>query len=653
MTASAVKLSSGADINLSVAGPLDWVHWGLQSDTSINRKANVVPQISDFTPLRMSTETNAGVYVFQFNDNLNSYSWSDGTPTMVVNGTTMGVWAYGWPPPNVGSGFEITVPADTSVKTLKVYVGAYAAHGRFEASLSDDSAPAYLNTTAVNNLRQGPNTVFTLEFAANSAGQTLRIRYLSGFITDPSGNVTLLAAALNAEGANSPPTVSLTSPSYNANFPDTGSIDLGASATDLDGQVEKVEFFAGAQKLGDAISDPFTFVWTNASRGYHTLTAVAFDNSGNFAQSAPVDIFVHGTGGTLTGGIVFPPSRVDLTSEGTLDWTHWGTVSSNSFDRKSGVAERISNFDPIGTNIVQRYTNNYSAFSWIDGKPTASVTATPTGIFMTGRQNGFKLTIPADTLPKRLNVYVGLYGAAGDFQAYLSDLSAPAYTDTSFENAGSDGYRLYTLDFQAPAVGEHLIIQYRARELYDFDYGNVTLQSATLAGEADSNFLPEVHILEPTNSSVFYVGTNIYIEAQASDPDGSVAHVEFFHDNIKLGQDTTAPYSIVWTNPPIGSYTLTARVTDDLNATITSEPVQVDVRPQPLLELRLANPRLEAGSFKFDIRTQLGRTYTVERSDTLSSADWQAWSSIPGDGEIHTVTDPLGSAPRFYRAMVQ
>jgi hypothetical protein len=181
----------------------------------------------------------------------------------------------------------------------------------------------------------------------------------------------------------------------------------------------------------------------------------------------------------------------------------------------------------------------------------------------------------------------------------------------------------------------------------------VTLQSATLAGEADSNLLPEVHILEPANNSVFYAGTNIYIEAEASDPDGSVAHVEFFHDNVRLGQVTTPPYSLVWTNPPIGSYTLLARVTDDLNATITSEPVQIDVRPQPLLELHLANPRLEGGSFKFDIRTQLGHTYTLERSDTLSGTDWQAWSSFPGDGNVHTISDSLGEMRRFYRATVQ
>ena len=649
---SADALNEGADVNLSLAGPLDWVHWGLRSDTSIERKANVAPQISDLTPIRSAHDTNAGVYVFQFSDNLNSYSWSDGIPTLAVDGTTTGVWAYGFPL-SVGAGFEIRVPADTSIKTLKVYVGAYGARGRFEAILSDGSAPNYLDTS-VSNFRSGPNTVFTLQFAADSPGQTLRICYTAAQLSDPrAGNVTLLAAALNAEGANSPPSVMLTTPTENSNSAHTNSIALAATASDLDGNIEKVEFYAGAQKLGEDDEEPFSFVWDTPFIGHHVLTAVAYDNSGNFAVSVPVDIFVYTSGGSLTGAVSFSPAQVDLTTEGTLDWTHWGTVSSNSFDRKAAVAERISNFTPIGSDPVQHYSNNYTRFSWTDGKPTPSVAQTPTGVFMTGDGNGFELRVPADTLPKRLKVYVGLYGAVGDFRAYLSDMTAPAYTDTSLKNAFGDTYAVYTLDYQSASIGQNLIIQYRAKELYDFDYGNVTLQSATLTGEADTNVIPWVQITSPTNNPIFDAGSDVLIEAEANDPDGSVVRVEFFHGNLSLGEDTTAPYSAVWTNPPAGSYTLTAKVTDNLGAIITSEPVLIDVRMPPPLEVRLANPRFEAGTFNFDISTVPGRNYTIQYTANLLATDWQNWSSFEGDGTVHTITDLPWDTPLFYRAIVQ
>ena len=38
------------------------------------------------------------------------------------------------------NGFEFSVPADTTARTLKVYVGAYNAGMKFDASLSDSSA---------------------------------------------------------------------------------------------------------------------------------------------------------------------------------------------------------------------------------------------------------------------------------------------------------------------------------------------------------------------------------------------------------------------------------------------------------------------------------------------------------------------------------
>lgn len=650
LTGSAVQLNRDANINLSAAGPVDWVHWGLQSESSITRKANVSPRISDFTPLQPPNDTNAGVYIFHLTDNPNTYCWNDGTPTLAVDDTRHGVWAYGFPTP-VGSGFEIRVTADTSVKTLRVYVGAYAARGRFEAALSD-GGPPYVDTS-VDNFRDGPNTLYTLQFASTAPVATLRVRYTATTpVTDITGNVTLLAAALSSEGANSPPTTSVTAPAANSNFPQGGSIALAAVASDLDGQIEKVEFYAGPQRLGQDSESPFSFVWDGAVAGHHRLTTVAYDNSGNFAVSPPVEVFVYGSGGSLAGTVSTPPAQVDLTTEGTLDWTHWGTVSSNSFDRKTQVAERISNFTRIGSRPVERYANNYTRYSWSDGRPSSAITQTPTGVFITGNKNGFSLTLPADTLTKRLKVYVGLYGAVGDFLAYLSDMSAPAYTDSSIVNVFGDSYAVYTLDYRAASVGQHLVIHYCSKELFDFDYGNVTLQSASLSGQADTNVIPQVHIVTPTNNAIFLTGAPIHIEAQASDPDGSVARVEFFDRSVSLGQLTSPPYNLILAKPPAGSYTLTAKVTDNQGAIITSDPVLVDVRWQPPLN-GLFNPRIESGVFKFEILTQSGRTYTIQHSSSLGLPDWQTLSSFLGNGSAQTVTDPQSASPRFYRSQIQ
>src|SRR5207248_917712 len=153
--------------------------------------------------------------VYQFADNANGYSWSDGTPTAVVTNTTTGVWAYGTPA--IGSGFKITAPADTASRILKVYVGAFAARGKLEAYLSDGSGHGYTNTSLFN-IGNGPSAVYTITYAAGSAGQQLVVRWFLHMPAGADGNVTLQAAALTSTNANNPPFVELTNPLENSNF---------------------------------------------------------------------------------------------------------------------------------------------------------------------------------------------------------------------------------------------------------------------------------------------------------------------------------------------------------------------------------------------------------------------------------------------------
>ena len=76
---------------------------------------------------------------------------------------------------------------------------------------------------------------------------------------------------------------------------------------------------------------------------------------------------------------------------------------------------------------------------------------------------------------------------------------------------------------------------------------------------------PAVFITSPSEGEDLPAG-DIIIEAVASDPDGSVVEVEFYEGSNYLGKDSNAPYSFIWTSVPIGSYTVMARVVDDVGA---------------------------------------------------------------------------------------
>jgi hypothetical protein len=64
----------------------------------------------------------------------------------------------------------------------------------------------------------------------------------------------------------------------------------------------------------------------------------------------------------------------------------------------------------------------------------------------------------------------------------------------------------------------------------------------------------------------------------------------------------------------------------------------------------LTNVGLSAGNFNFSFATSNGVTYIVEYKDDLDQADWVTLQTIPGDGTIVTITNPISEAPqRFFQ----
>ena len=92
---------------------------------------------------------------------------------------------------------------------------------------------------------------------------------------------------------------------------------------------------------------------------------------------------------------------------------------------------------------------------------------------------------------------------------------------------------------------------------------------------------PAASISSPANGAVFASIANITINATASDPDGTIAKVEFFQGSTKLGESTTSPYRYTWSGVGVGSYSLTAKATDNSGAIRVSSAVNISVTFQP------------------------------------------------------------------------
>lgn len=184
------RSTTPSGVNLTQEGSTDWIHWGLKGVTAVTRKSGGGAQIGNYNQI-------GDVSARRYDENIVRYGWSDGTLTGSVAGTRAGIWIQG-----LGNGFEITAPADTTLQTLKVYVGVWAAQGLLEVSLSDGSAKPYVDTS-LDNLKETNNGIYTVTYQAASAGQTVRVKFTVSKSYRSNGNVTLQAAALQ-NGSLSP-----------------------------------------------------------------------------------------------------------------------------------------------------------------------------------------------------------------------------------------------------------------------------------------------------------------------------------------------------------------------------------------------------------------------------------------------------------------
>ena len=107
-----------------------------------------------------------------------------------------------------------------------------------------------------------------------------------------------------------------------------------------------------------------------------------------------------------------------------------------------------------------------------------------------------------------------------------------------------------------------------------------------LANAGFSNLPPQVTLHSPTNQAVL-TPEQIFFNATASDPDGVVTRVEYLATNVStgaaflIGGTNQAPYELVWTNAPAGTYQIVARAWDNSGGAGLSQVIQVVVVEPP------------------------------------------------------------------------
>ncbi|MBC7485705.1 MAG: discoidin domain-containing protein [Cytophagaceae bacterium] len=102
-------------------------------------------------------------------------------------------------------------------------------------------------------------------------------------------------------------------------------------------------------------------------------------------------------------------------------------------------------------------------------------------------------------------------------------------------------------------------------------------------GTVATNVAPTISLTSPISTDDFTAPASITINTIAADVDGTISKVEFYNGAALLTSDATASFVFAWTNVAAGTYSITAKVTDNSGASATSSAVSIRVAlPAPL-----------------------------------------------------------------------
>jgi len=369
----------------------------------------------------------------------------------------------------------------------------------------------------------------------------------------------------------------------------------------------------------DNWNDPFGYN-LEYKPGDNNLTSVGSGPDFGRADGIDLDTNWHHVAAVIDGATAaMYIDGVDLTTDGAIS-----PLAANSqplnFGRRSGGGDyywgaldevRISNTARSPDWMAAQYLSMTDSFIIFGGggdaaglSDTATVAIYPQTTFLTLESNppGLALGIYAELDPAPYSIE-GIVGAATAVSAPSPQfLGNVEYVFSSWSDGGAQNHNI-----TIPGSPQTLVANFQA----------VTNQSPTVA------------ITSPVPFQNFSQTGSITIAADASDPDGSVAQVEFYVDGQLVGTDFTSPFTTVWNASIPGAYVLTAVATDLENASTTSSNVAVTIAIDPNLD-----------SDGDNIPNVWEMQYDLDETDPNDAADDPDGDGLTNQAEFTYQTDP-------------
>ena len=473
----------------------------------------------------------------------------------------------------------------------------------------------YKGTTLLRTVSTAPYNFNWTNAAAGSYSVTARA-------TDNLGAITISAPLTVTVAVNALPTVSITAPVAGSNLIAPATIALTATAADSDGTIAKVAYYRDASLIGSSTTAPYALNWSSAAAGTYSLTARATDNKGGVTTSAPVSVVVK-PNVAPTVAIATPGNNASYAAPGTI------ALTASAADIDGTVSKVVYYNGPtaIGTATVAPYTVNWGSVAIGSYSITAKATDNKGAVTTSA---AVAISVKANVAPT-----VGITGPANN-AAFVS----PATIVMTASAADSDGavtkvafYRGTTLIGTATSSPFTFSWANAAAGAYSLsakatDDKGVVTTSAAVAVTVAANVAPSVSITAPANNANFYGPGSLTLTATAADTDGTVAKVEFYSGAALIGAATAAPYSVTWPNVAVGSYSVTAKATDDKGAVKASTAITVKMTAAPVPTVSIGTPANNA-SFTAPAAFTLTANAAVA-GDSISKVEYISGGNVVG-----------------------
>jgi glucose/arabinose dehydrogenase/regulation of enolase protein 1 (concanavalin A-like superfamily)/mono/diheme cytochrome c family protein len=445
-----------------------------------------------------------------------------------------------------------------------------------------------------------------------------------------TAGIGLMEEWINSLAANSPPLVTLTSPTDGVVFNQSDVITLSATASDSDG-IRRVEFYDGNLKIAEVQSPPYSFVWTGARRGSHQIYALTFDNTGNTGASARSNIIIQSTPvigweHTDIGDVGVPGDASHNAGSGTYTVQGSGDDIWGGSDGFHFLYKEISG----NTMLTARITSFESPEAWAKAgvmlrestAPGSKYSFSLVNATYSAHQQSRNVTDGGSVINNGPWVgiprWLRLVRTGNNFSAYHSP-NGTAWTLMSTETIPMNTTVLAGL-----AVTSH---------------NNSLLNQATFDNVSFVTQAPTVVLTSPQPDTTLNHPTSLNLSASVTLGTNPVSRVEFLVDGILIGQSTRQPYTFTWTSPLYGTHELTAQAVDSLGQVGVSPPIPITLNVNNTPGFRaeyynnpdFTNLVMVRADPKIDFNWGEGSPDPRIDSDSYS-VRWSGYLSPPGSG---------------------